>query len=124
MVNKSITKFSLGHFADPLAYHDALNVSDLDPKQLIQYLRSMLHIRLVERKLAVGRKDGLIKGPVHLGVGQEAIAVGISKYLRSSDRIFGAHRSHSHLLALGASTHRLFAEVLGRDTGHSRGMGG
>ena len=124
MINKSITKFSLGHFADPLAFHDALNVSDLDPKKLSQYLRSMLQIRLVERKLAIGRKDGLIKGPVHLGVGQEAIAVGISKYLRSSDRVFGAHRSHSHLLALGASTHRLFAEILGRDTGHSRGMGG
>ncbi len=124
MIHKSITKFSLGHFADPLAYHDPLNVDGLDPVQLSQYLRSMLQIRLVERKLAVGRKDGVIKGPVHLGVGQEAIAVGISKHLRRSDRIFGAHRSHSHLLALGASVHRLFAEVLGRDTGHSRGMGG
>jgi TPP-dependent pyruvate/acetoin dehydrogenase alpha subunit len=124
VVNKSITKFSLGHFADPLAFHDELNVADLDPGQIRKYLHSMIQIRLVERKLASGRKDGVIKGPVHLGAGQEAIAVGVSKNLRSSDRIFGAHRSHSHLLALGASIHRLFAEVLGRDTGHSRGMGG
>jgi TPP-dependent pyruvate/acetoin dehydrogenase alpha subunit len=69
-------------------------------------------------------RDGLVGGPVHLGVGQEAIAVGVSASLRPSDRVFGAHRSHSHLLALGSSTHKLFAEVLGKDTGHSRGMGG
>ena len=124
MVSKRSTKFSLGHFADPLAFHDALKVDGHQAEHLQPYLRSMLIIRSVERKLASGRKDGVIKGPVHLGVGQEAIAVGISKHLRSSDRIFGAHRSHSHLLALGASVHRLFAEVLGRDTGHSRGMGG
>ena len=87
-------------------------------------LRSMLKIRLVERKLAVGRKEGLIGGPVHLGVGQEAVAVGVSACLRNSDRVFGAHRSHSHLLALGSSVHKLFAEVLGKETGHSKGMGG
>lgn len=67
---------------------------------------------------------GAIGGPVHLGVGQEAIPVGLSTHLRSTDRIFGAHRSHSHLLALGSSVHKLFAEILGKNTGHSKGMGG
>jgi pyruvate dehydrogenase E1 component alpha subunit len=38
--------------------------------------------------------------------------------------VFGAHRSHSHLLALGSSIHGLFAEILGKETGLSRGMGG
>jgi pyruvate dehydrogenase E1 component alpha subunit len=52
------------------------------------------------------------------------VAVGVSAHLRASDRVFGAHRSHSHLLALGSSVEGLFAEVLGRDTGHSKGMGG
>jgi len=87
-------------------------------------LRTMSIIRAVERRLADGRRDGLIGGPVHLGVGQEAIAVGVSQFLRSSDRVFGAHRSHSHLLALGSDIRKLFAEVLGRETGHSKGMGG
>ena len=59
-----------------------------------------------------------------MGVGQEGIAVGVSRFLRSSDRVFGAHRSHPHVLALGSSIHRLFAEILGKDTGLSRGMGG
>ena len=61
---------------------------------------------------------------MHLGVGQEAVAVGVSAALRAADRVFGAHRSHSHVLALGVDVRRLFAEVLGRDTGLSRGMGG
>jgi pyruvate dehydrogenase E1 component alpha subunit len=61
---------------------------------------------------------------VHLGAGQEAIAVGISKYLGKSDRVFSAHRSHAHLLALGSDPRALFAEVLGRSTGLTKGMGG
>ena len=48
-------------------------------------------IRATEIKIAEAKKNGLIKGPVHLGVGQEAIATGVSKNLRNTDRIFGAH---------------------------------
>jgi pyruvate dehydrogenase E1 component alpha subunit len=70
------------------------------------------------------RKMGHIGGPVHLGAGQEAIAVGISKYLRKSDKIFSGHRSHAHLLAMGSDPYRLFAELLGRSTGLTKGMGG
>jgi len=61
---------------------------------------------------------------VHLGAGQEAIAVGVSQNLNNTDRVFGAHRSHAHLLALNPDFYRLFAEVLGKETGFSKGMGG
>ena len=74
--------------------------------------------------MAYHKKIGEIIGPVHLGAGQEAIAVGISENLRKTDRIFGAHRSHAHLLSLGSDVRMLFAEILGRATGHSKGMGG
>ena len=84
----------------------------------------MILIRKTEQYLAKARKEGLIGGPVHLGAGQEAIAVGISELLQSSDRVFGAHRSHSHLLALNPDFYKLFAEVLGKETGFSKGMGG
>ena len=59
-----------------------------------------------------------------MGAGQEAIAVGVSKYLQKSDRVFGAHRSPSHLLALNPDPKKAFAEILGKETGFSRGMGG
>ena len=116
--------FKLKRLADPEEFHAQLDIGGSTAEHLRDYLASMLRIRLAERQLATGRREGLIGGPVHLGVGQEAVAVGLSAHLRASDRVFGAHRSHSHLLALGSSVVGLFAEVLGRDTGHSRGMGG
>ena len=114
----------LGQLAHPDACHEPLQIDGFSLATLKAHLRSMCHIRIAERCLADARKRGLIGGPVHLGVGQEAAAVGVSASLRTTDRIFGAHRSHSHLLALGSSLHGLFAEVLGKNTGLSKGMGG
>jgi TPP-dependent pyruvate/acetoin dehydrogenase alpha subunit len=115
---------TLGDLALPGCRQEPIDIEGADDERLVLQLRAMLQIRLVEQKLAEMRREGLIGGPVHLSVGQEAIAVGVSEQLRSTDRVFGAHRSHSHLLALGASVRGLFAEVLGRETGLSRGMGG
>ncbi len=95
-----------------------------DPQQTKDFLRLMCLIRAAENQLAKMKEGKQIGGPVHLGVGQEAIAVGVSNSLKPEDRIFGAHRSHSHILALNPNLHKLFAEVLGRVTGFSKGMGG
>lgn len=116
--------WSLGHLADPTQNHEAIDITDQDASFLLTQLKMMIRIRAAERCLADGRRDGLIGGPVHLGVGQEAVAVGVAAVLRKTDRVFGAHRSHSHVLSMGSSLHRLFAEILGKNTGLSRGMGG
>lgn len=116
--------FDLGPLAASTGLSEPLDLNDESAFDFEKMLYQMSSIRAVEHQLAIGRRDGLIGGPVHLGVGQEAVAVGISQSLRDSDRIFGAHRSHSHLLALDADIRRLFAEILGKKTGHSRGMGG
>lgn len=115
---------NLGELALASSNHSALQISATNSAELKLCLSKMMLIRAVERRLAEARRDGLVGGPVHLGVGQEAVAVGMSSVLRPSDRVFGAHRSHSHLLALGSDVRKLFAEVLARQTGHSRGMGG
>jgi len=117
-------KNHLGTLSDPTKFHSSISIDNLDCQLLKQMLKSMILIRKTEQHLALGRKSGLIGGPVHLGAGQEAIAVGISQFLQSTDRVFGAHRSHSHLLALNPDYYRLFAEVLGKATGFSKGMGG
>jgi TPP-dependent pyruvate/acetoin dehydrogenase alpha subunit len=114
----------LGDLADPTKYRQPIDIAGENVESLRRQLGAMLRIRMVEQHLAAMRRDGLIGGPVHLGVGQEAIAVGVSASLTAADQVFGAHRSHSHLLALGSSVHGLFAEVLGKETGLSRGMGG
>jgi pyruvate dehydrogenase E1 component alpha subunit len=121
---QTMNDWSLGHLADPAQHQQPIDVAGQDPATLLAQLQMMLRIRLAERCLAEGRRDGLIGGPVHLGVGQEAVAVGVAAELRKTDRVFGAHRSHSHVLSMGSSLHRLFAEILGKDTGLSRGMGG
>lgn len=109
---------------DPNEFNGSVDCIGLDKTALVSYLKSMKKIRSTELMLARRREEGLIGGPVHLGVGQEAVAVGVSSVLSSADMVFGAHRSHSHLLALGGDVRKLFAEILGKETGHSKGMGG
>jgi TPP-dependent pyruvate/acetoin dehydrogenase alpha subunit len=115
---------SISDLFDSSKYNHPINISNFDKKLLLSFLNHMILIRKVEQKIADGRKDGLIGGPVHLGAGQEAVAVGVSHALRCSDRVFGTHRSHSHLLSLNPDFYKLFAEVLGKVTGFSKGMGG
>lgn len=117
-------KNQLGDLSNPKMQQEPVSIVDLPHSIARKMLELMIIIRKTEQQLAEGRRNKLIGGPVHLGAGQEAIAVGISESLRKTDRIFGAHRSHSHLLALNPDYHKLFAETLGRATGFSKGMGG
>lgn len=116
--------WSLGSLADPSAFQWPVPVPNSRRDEAYDLLRDMALIRVVELRIAKGRKDGDIGGPVHLAVGQEAAAVGVAAHLRKSDMAFGAHRSHAHVLAMGADPRGLLAEVCGRATGLSRGFGG
>ncbi len=109
---------------NPSYYKKPIKITGYESNQTIDFLKKMYQIREAESCIAEKRKEQLIRGPVHLGIGQEAIAVGVSKELKNNDYIFGGHRSHSHILAAGGSVYKLFAEVLGRQTGFSKGMGG
>ena len=116
--------WELGTLSQPQNNSDIIDITNYEPHRLKQFLEKLIFIRTAEQKLAEQKRLGVIGGPVHLGIGQEAIAVGVSDHLRSSDRVFGAHRSHAHILALGADLSSFFAEILGRYTGLSKGMGG
>lgn len=96
----------------------------LDVNFLLRKYKDILFIR--EFELLIGRKykEGAFQTPIHLGIGQEAIAVGVSNYLIFGDAVYGNHRSHAHYLALGGSPHALLAEILGKATGCSAGKGG
>ncbi len=84
----------------------------------------MLRIRLVEEKLADWYNSGLIKAPVHLSIGQEAVAVGVMAALKPQDKIVSTHRCHGHYLAKGGDLKKMMAEILGKATGCCRGKGG
>src|SRR5262249_7184629 len=106
----------LAELADPSRFTDALEVFDEPAELLISDLYKMIEIRLTEEAIADMVKSGEARCPCHLAIGQEAIAVGVSRTLRRTDRIFGNHRSHGQYLAAGGSKMKLLAEVLGRDS--------
>jgi pyruvate dehydrogenase E1 component alpha subunit len=65
-----------------------------------------------------------MKCPVHLCIGQEAIASGVAINLNKNDYLFSNHRGHGHYLAKGGAMRPLMAEFYGRTTGCSKGKGG
>lgn len=120
----SLPETDLGSLADPLHYRAPLDLRNENTAVLLADYRAMRLIRRAEEAIADMARAGEFRCPTHLAIGQEAPAVGLARHLRPSDRSYGAHRSHSHYLALGGNPDRLFAEILGRDNGCSKGMGG
>ena len=98
--------------------------SALSPEQLVALYRMMALIRRTEEQLARAHQMGLVPGPCHTYVGEEAIATGVCATLREDDVVFSTHRGHGHALAKGVSPRALAAELLGKATGCSHGRGG
>lgn len=90
----------------------------------IQLYKNLLRIRSVENTIAIKYAEQKMRCPVHLSVGQEAIAVGICSNLTKQDKVFTAHRSHAHYLAKGGSLNKMIAELYGKSTGCAKGKGG
>lgn len=116
--------FALGSLANPNEFRAPIEIEGESAQQLWIWLRKLIEIRAAEEKIGDEFGKSVIKCPCHLVIGQEAPAIGVADHIRPHDRVFGAHRSHAHFLALGGSLHQLLAEVLGKNTGCSKGMGG
>ena len=84
----------------------------------------MVLIRRFETKVDVLYRQGRVRGPAHLGMGQEAVAVGAASVLRAGDRSIGTYRGHAHALARGAPPAAVLRELLGREGGICAGKGG
>lgn len=91
---------------------------------LLDWYRQMLLIRRIEERLSAASLEGELPGPVHVSIGQEAIAVGVSAALRADDWVASTHRGHGHFLARGGEPRALVAEIFGRATGVCGGKGG
>jgi len=85
---------------------------------------SMLRIRLVEESIANKYSEQKMRCPTHLSIGQEAIAVGACANLTSQDQVLSTHRAHAHYLAKGGCLNSMMAEIYGKASGCSKGMGG
>jgi TPP-dependent pyruvate/acetoin dehydrogenase alpha subunit len=115
---------SLGTLAVAEERWEPIDISGDDPRWLVRQLQQLIVIRTAEEKIGEEVASGVIRCPCHLAIGQEAPPVAVARCVRRGDRVFGAHRSHGHFLALGGSLRSLLAEVIGKETGCSKGMGG
>jgi len=90
----------------------------------LEMYRKMYLIRVFEERAEELYMEGKIWGTFHLYVGEEAVAVGACSALRTDDYITSTHRGHGHCIAKGADIKRMMAELLAKDTGYCRGLGG
>lgn len=92
--------------------------------ELLGLHRQMLLIRRFEEAAAKAYSQGKIGGFLHLYIGQEASAVGALANLTADDAIAGTYRDHGLALARGMSARSCMAELFGKVTGCSKGLGG
>lgn len=114
----------LGALADPAQFTSPIELHNAPTDWLVKSYGDMMRIRRAEEVIADLYTAKETRTPVHLGIGQEAVAVGVSSHLNAGDRVYSGHRGHPHYIALGASLKKMMAEILGRVTGASAGMGG
>jgi pyruvate dehydrogenase E1 component alpha subunit len=84
----------------------------------------MIKIRRVEEKLIELYPAQDMRTPIHLYIGQEAIATGVCINLNREDYVFGTHRGHGHYIAKGGNLKEMMAEFYGKSTGCAKGKGG
>jgi len=90
----------------------------------LHLLREMLRIRRFEERCVELYSRTAIRGFLHLGIGEEACAVGVMEALTPDDAVVATYREHGHALARGVSMRSAMAELEGKLEGSSRGRGG
>ena len=89
-----------------------------------KFYRSLYRIRRVEEEMARIYPSDKIRSPMHLSIGQEAVAVGVCEALRPNDVVFGTYRGHATYLAKGGDLKKMIAELYGKSDGCAKGKGG
>src|SRR5437868_9696060 len=96
----------------------------LDRARMIRLYEKMVLLRRFETAAQIACRKGETPGFLHLYIGEEATAVGVSAHLQPSDWITSTHRGHGHALAKGMTPHALMAELFGKADGCCGGRGG
>lgn len=96
----------------------------LKKKDHLELYHQMVLIRRVEERSAELYQAGKIGGFLHLYIGQEAVSTGIVSVRQPQDRIITAYRDHGLALNVGIPAKAVIAELLGKETGVSKGRGG
>ena len=95
-----------------------------DRTAMLDLYRAMVRIRMVERSIADAYAEQEMRCPVHLSIGQEAPSAAFSLVAQPGDLAVSTHHGHAHYLAKGGDLRRMLAEIYGKATGCSGGIGG
>jgi 2-oxoisovalerate dehydrogenase E1 component len=96
----------------------------VDAEILKRLYQTMLRIRRFDERTVELFNEGLVKGTAHSYVGEEAVATAVCAHLTTEDSIISNHRGHGHCIAKGARLDLMMAELMGREDGYCRGLGG
>ncbi len=96
----------------------------LDSQMLESLYQVMVRIRRFDERTVELFNAGHVKGTAHSYVGQEAVAAGACAHLTTKDSVISNHRGHGHCIAKGARLELMMAELMGRESGYCRGLGG
>jgi pyruvate dehydrogenase E1 component alpha subunit len=96
----------------------------MEKKEKLRLYYEMVLIRRLEERTSDFYREGKIGGFLHLYIGQEAVGSGVVSARRPEDRVITAYRDHGIAIACGMHPQVVMAELLGKDSGCSRGMGG
>jgi pyruvate dehydrogenase E1 component alpha subunit len=107
----------------PAAVAQPLN-DDIGEELRLRMYRMLVEIRETEQRAHDLFLQNLVKGTVHLALGQEAVAAGFAAAMRPGDLSFCTYRGHAHTLARGVSIEKVLGELMQRDNGLMRGKGG
>jgi len=99
-------------------------MQQMEQRDEVEMLSLMLLIRRFEERASQQYQAQKIGGFCHLYIGQEAVVVGAIAAVRPDDYVITAYRDHGHALARGTSANACMAELFGKETGCSRGLGG
>ena len=96
----------------------------MNKKIKLKLFETMYKIRQFEKAAYDLYTKNLIRGSIHLYLGEEAVATGICANLQKNDYITSTHRGHGHCIAKGGELKPMMAELLGKKTGYCKGKGG
>lgn len=96
---------------------DKKNVSD---ETLIELYKKILKPRLIEEKMLILIRQGKVS-KWFSGIGQEAIAVGVTSILHTDEYILPMHRNLGVFTSRNIPLHRLFSQWQGKANGFTKG---
>ena len=96
----------------------------LEKEEAISLYRKLILVRRAEEKIREEYFNDDMKTPVHLGIGGEAISVGVCHCLPNGSKTFGTYRNHALFLTITEDTDKFFAELYGKLTGSAKGKAG